>query len=372
MESLNSKEREMHQLKQMQDKAKESCMVSSQQLHSYLKALSNNDSKGTCIKGVFERAFATLFDQDFQSFTASMLRNLNQIGKQLDKEEFHKTRSMDTFRVLKTQFQLFINFSYYFDDFDGTMTCKLCLNVFLALPEIHITSDLLDFEGCTQTEGKITELDADEDVTLEEVDSKKDAEFQGRLPESQAQVYHLDLEHAQKVLIRNVDSSSKFYMYPRFLQHMINAQIADLSSHNTKYTSLVLTQKVFTNMRMVGKGFSQVDTPLYDGMLVPQQVHDEVAEAAEDEDAANKIYAEPTPPSPTPATTPPPQQELIPLPLQVESTPPPSPHQSPIAQPSSPLPQQPYQPEDISHYAIDLLNQLLETCATLTRKLVIS
>nr|GEZ23456.1 hypothetical protein [Tanacetum cinerariifolium] len=37
-------------------------------------------------------------------------------------------------------------------------------------------------------------------VTLEEVDAEKDAEVQGRLPESQAQVYHLDLEHAQKVI----------------------------------------------------------------------------------------------------------------------------------------------------------------------------
>nr|GEW90650.1 ribonuclease H-like domain, reverse transcriptase, RNA-dependent DNA polymerase [Tanacetum cinerariifolium] len=50
---------------------------------------------------------------------------------------------------------------------------------------------------------EITELDADEDVTLEEVAAEvtKDAEFQGMLEESQAQVYHLDLEHAQKVLI---------------------------------------------------------------------------------------------------------------------------------------------------------------------------
>nr|GEU69268.1 hypothetical protein [Tanacetum cinerariifolium] len=60
----------------------------------------------------------------------------------------------------------------------------------------------------------------------------------------------------------------------------------------------------------VGKGFSRVDTLLFDGMLVPQQVQDDVANAAEDEDAANEISAEPTPPSPTPATTPPPQQEL--------------------------------------------------------------
>nr|GFB14359.1 hypothetical protein [Tanacetum cinerariifolium] len=113
-----------------------------------------------------------------------------------------------------------------------------------------------------------------------------------------------------------MDSPSKFYMYPRFLQLMINAQITDLSSYNTKYTSIALTQKVFANIRRVGKGFSGVDTPLFDGMLVPQQVHDNVADAAENEDAANDISAKPTPPLPTPATTLPPQQELIPLPSQ--------------------------------------------------------
>ncbi|GJV39782.1 hypothetical protein Tco_1418222 [Tanacetum coccineum] len=102
MESLNfnSQERELYQLKQMQDNAKENCMVSFRLLHSHLEALSNNDLKGTCIEGGFERAFATLFDQDFQSFTGSMLLNLDQLGKQLDKEEFHETGSMDAFRFI--------------------------------------------------------------------------------------------------------------------------------------------------------------------------------------------------------------------------------------------------------------------------------
>nr|GEY83379.1 hypothetical protein [Tanacetum cinerariifolium] len=49
-------------------------------------------------------------------------------------------------------------------------------------------------------EGKIAELDADADVTLEEVAAEKDADIQGRIEESQAHVYYLDLEHAQKVL----------------------------------------------------------------------------------------------------------------------------------------------------------------------------
>nr|GEW64782.1 reverse transcriptase domain-containing protein [Tanacetum cinerariifolium] len=51
----------------------------------------------------FEQPFATLFDQDVHTFTCSMLLNLDQIEKQLDKEEFQETGSMDAFRVLKIQ-----------------------------------------------------------------------------------------------------------------------------------------------------------------------------------------------------------------------------------------------------------------------------
>nr|GEW35673.1 hypothetical protein [Tanacetum cinerariifolium] len=56
--------------------------------------------------------------------------------------------------------------------------------------------------GCIQTEGGIVKLDVVEDVTLEEVDAEAtmDADVQGRLAESQAKVYHLDLQHAKKVL----------------------------------------------------------------------------------------------------------------------------------------------------------------------------
>nr|GEX28811.1 hypothetical protein [Tanacetum cinerariifolium] len=115
-------------------------------------------------------------------------------------------------------------------------------------------------------------------------------------------------------------------------------------------------------MRRVGKGFFRVDTPLFEGMLVPQQVQVDIDAAVEDDDAA-----EPT--SPTPATTPPTQQELIPSTSQVAPTPPPSPHQSPIASPSSPpQQQQPSQPLQTTDISMDLLNKLLETCTTLTKK----
>nr|GEV37023.1 hypothetical protein [Tanacetum cinerariifolium] len=70
----------------------------------------------------------------------------------------------------------------------------------------------------------------------------------------------------------------------------------------------------------IGKGFSGVDTPLFDGMLVPQQAQD-VEDTVEDEDADNEVFVEPTPPLPTPTTPPPPpQQEHIPSPPQAETT----------------------------------------------------
>nr|GEV57164.1 hypothetical protein [Tanacetum cinerariifolium] len=72
-------------------------------------------------------------------------------------------------------------------------------------------------------------------------------------------------------LVRNVDGSLKFYMYPRFIHLIIQNQLVDLSTHTTKYISPALTQKVFANIRRVGKGCSGVETPLFEGMLVARE-----------------------------------------------------------------------------------------------------
>nr|GFC16054.1 hypothetical protein [Tanacetum cinerariifolium]GFC29558.1 hypothetical protein [Tanacetum cinerariifolium] len=77
-----------------------------------------------------------------------------------------------------------------------------------------------------------------------------------------------------------------------------------------------------------------------------------------------KDAAEPTPPSPTPTTTSPPPQEL-PSTSHVATTPTPS----LIAQPlSHPQQQQPPQPSHDATISMDLLNTLLETYTTRTRK----
>nr|GFB00144.1 hypothetical protein [Tanacetum cinerariifolium] len=96
----------------------------------------------------------------------------------------------------------------------------------------------------------------------------------------------------------------------------------DLSTHSTKYISPALTQKVFANMRRVGKGCSGVETPLFEGMLAAREPENQGnAEAEGDEEEQGTAAEEPVTaavdddhsiPSPTSLTTPPQQPQYIP------------------------------------------------------------
>nr|GEW50768.1 hypothetical protein [Tanacetum cinerariifolium] len=134
-------------------------------------------------------------------------------------------------------------------------------------------------------------------------------------------------------LVRNVDNSSKFYMYPR-----------------------------------VGKGFSGVETPLFEGMLVAreieeqgaaeEQVQDDVDDAAaqgDDTAVEGDDVHEPSIPFPTPPTPPPQQSQNLPSTSQVQHTPP---H-------SQPPPQA--QPQAVD-FPMSLLQEALDACAALTRR----
>nr|GFC15212.1 hypothetical protein [Tanacetum cinerariifolium] len=111
-------------------------------------------------------------------------------------------------------------------------------------------------------------------------------------------------------LVRNVDSSSKFYMYPRFIQLIIQTNIVDLSKHTNRYIFPILTQKVLANMRRVGKGFSGVEIPLFETMLAVRDIAeeaeaqvpaqgDDVHEYATEEVANDVVSPTPTTPSPS-------------------------------------------------------------------------
>nr|GEV44543.1 ribonuclease H-like domain-containing protein [Tanacetum cinerariifolium] len=139
-----------------------------------------------------------------------------------------------------------------------------------------------------------------------------------------------------------------------FSKYIFDSLVGDLSSHTTKYSSPAVTQKVFANMRKVGNGFSGVNTPLFEGMIVAQQADEGAAKVNVDDvptagvadegvasinaDAILTTAAEPIISSLTPPTQPqPPSQDL----------------------PST------SQDAEIS---MDLLYNLLDTCTTLTER----
>ena len=85
------------------------CMEQCRSLNSHLKNLSNIDLAGTRSEDGFKRAFSSLFGEDVDIFTNTMFDNVNQLEKQLASEEVHENESKATFRVIKEQFQQFIN-----------------------------------------------------------------------------------------------------------------------------------------------------------------------------------------------------------------------------------------------------------------------
>ncbi|GJX34396.1 hypothetical protein Tco_0245953 [Tanacetum coccineum] len=90
-------------------------------LHSHLQVLLKDDLKGTRIEHGFKRASMSLFGQDVDTFTRTMLLNVDQLQKQLDKDEFQEAGSMTAFWVVNNQFQKFID-SKFTLDYDSQMT----------------------------------------------------------------------------------------------------------------------------------------------------------------------------------------------------------------------------------------------------------
>ncbi|GJW86195.1 hypothetical protein Tco_0161535 [Tanacetum coccineum] len=71
-----------------------------------------------------------------------------------------------------------------------------------------------------------------------------------------------------EVMMKNLDSKSKFLMYPRFIQIFLNKHKRLVLPHNRTYIAPTLTHKLFSNMRRASKGYTRVDIPLFPTMLV--------------------------------------------------------------------------------------------------------
>nr|GEY13213.1 hypothetical protein [Tanacetum cinerariifolium] len=121
---------------------------------------------------------------------------------------------------------------------------------------------------------------------------------------------------------------------------MICLSTGDLSTNSTKYISPALTQKVFANMRRVGKGCSGVETPLFEGMLVAREPEEQgdVEEHSNKEEQGN---ADTTAEEPVTAV-----DDFVQSPLPQQQSSPPAPAQG-------------------AHFPISLLQEALNACAAL-------
>ncbi|GJT97795.1 putative ribonuclease H-like domain-containing protein, partial [Tanacetum coccineum] len=72
-------------------------------------------------------------------------------------------------------------------------------------------------------------------------------------------------------MVKNVDSSVEFIMYPRFVQVFLNQQAGDMSNHKRIYITPSHTKKVLGNMKREEKGFSGRVIPLFPTMMVQAQ-----------------------------------------------------------------------------------------------------
>ncbi|GKD31025.1 hypothetical protein Tco_1241803 [Tanacetum coccineum] len=117
-------------------------------------------------------------------------------------------------------------------------------------------------------------------------------------------------------MISNLKSKSKFLMYPRFLQMILNIQ----TENKNLFVSVILTKKIFGNMK---RGFQGIHRPLLPAMLTIDAGQAQPSAAP----TPSQLVPTPTPPPvqiPTPSlTSTPPSTQSPPLTQPVQSTTPP-------------------------------------------------
>ncbi|GJZ26961.1 hypothetical protein Tco_0571214 [Tanacetum coccineum] len=141
-------------------------------------------------------------------------------------------------------------------------------------------------------------------------------------------------------MVANLKSKTKFLMYPRFLQMILNIQ----TENKHLYLAVSLTKKIFGNMK---RGFRGAPRPLLPAMLLVAtnpnagQEHDVVAQSQPSSStppvpSTSSPQVQSTPP-PIPTPTPPPIPTPTPPPIPTPTPPPiPTPTPPPIPTPTPP------------------------------------
>ncbi|GJU35341.1 putative ribonuclease H-like domain-containing protein [Tanacetum coccineum] len=133
-------------------------------------------------------------------------------------------------------------------------------------------------------------------------------------------------------MVANLKSKTKFLMYPRFLQMILNIQ----TENKHLYLAVSLTKKIFGNMK---RGFRGAPRPLLPSMLLVAtnpNAGQEHAAVAQSQPSSSTPQAPTPPPIPTP--TPPPIPTPTPPPIPTPTPPPiPTPTPPPIPTPT-PIP----------------------------------
>nr|GEV20616.1 ribonuclease H-like domain-containing protein [Tanacetum cinerariifolium] len=219
-----------------------------------------------------------------------------------------------------------------------------CIKQFWTTVAVKKVNDVIRLQALVDKKKVVTEATIQEALRLndaERVECLPNEEIFAELatigyekPSTKLTFYKAFFSSQWKFLIHTILQcmSSKRTSWNEFSSSIASAviclsSVGDLSTHTTKYTSPALTRKVFANMRQVGKGFSRVDTPLFEGMLVAQELEegdtDENVENVNDGDAAEGDVGaandevptadeEPSIPSPTSPTPPPQPSQDIP------------------------------------------------------------
>ncbi|GJX85656.1 hypothetical protein Tco_0336430, partial [Tanacetum coccineum] len=122
-------------------------------------------------------------------------------------------------------------------------------------------------------------------------------------------------------MVANLKSKTKFLMYPRFLQMILNIQ----TENKHLYLAVSLTKKIFGNMK---RGFRGAPRPLLPAMLLVASTN---PNAGQEHDAVTQTQPSSSTP-PVPSTSSPPVQSPPPIPTTIPTptpTPPPIPETEP-------------------------------------------